>query len=88
MFRARNTHQSGSLGAKLAVGFGVHRVSISSLQLCTDVYFGSTKACFGLKPVEQLLWWSVPLSLRQIYSAGCYGRSNAWFTGTLMVTLP
>jgi hypothetical protein len=54
MFRARNTHLSGSVGARLAVGFGVFKAFTAPQTLRKSVT-SVTKVLFGLYLGEQVL---------------------------------
>jgi hypothetical protein len=55
MFRARNTHLLGSVGARLAVGFGVFRAFTPPHTIRINVTSALTKVFFGLYLGEQVL---------------------------------
>jgi hypothetical protein len=58
LFKARNTHQSGSVGARLAVGFGVFRAFTPPPTIRKRVTLALTKpkeVHFGLYLGEQVL---------------------------------
>jgi hypothetical protein len=55
MLRARNTHLSGSVGARLAVGFGVFRAFTPPSTIRESVTLALTKVFVGLYLGEQVL---------------------------------